>query len=425
MELSICKRAVPRARAWLCALAVLIACPVAGAELNLPAAESLALERDPSLYRLVFEREALEELAVAAGELPDPVARVGAMSLPVDSFELDQEPMSQVLAGVVQRFPRGRTRELERRQMEEKAVIAGHDRAQQRLAVVLAVREGYLDVMLQRRLQALTADARAIFGDLADITRDYYATGRAQQQDALQAEVEFGRLLEREGRFEQAEREARARLAVYVGDAAYDQFPSSWPALPEVAPLADLQAGLTTHPRILARRQEVAVAETGVALAEQRYRPEFAVDLSYGYRTGSDAFGASRPDLLSAMVVMDLPLFHDDRQDRVKAALLARASAAAFARDDAHRELQGELQRLLAAREEVARRRELFETVLLPQAEFSAQASFDAYQSAVGDLTALMRARITEFELGLDHARVEAEALRIQARLLFLQGETR
>jgi len=65
----------------------------------------------------------------------------------------------------------------------------------------------------------------------------------------------------------------------------------------------------------------------------------------------------------------------------------------------------------------------LFENSLLPEAAFSSSASFDAYQSSVTDLTTLLRTRITEFDLQLEHARLQAEMLKTRARLRYLEGE--
>ena len=65
----------------------------------------------------------------------------------------------------------------------------------------------------------------------------------------------------------------------------------------------------------------------------------------------------------------------------------------------------------------------LFENTLLPEAEFNAQATFDAYQAVLEDLTTLMRARITQFDLQLEYAQLQAELLKTQARLLYLLGE--
>jgi outer membrane protein TolC len=121
------------------------------------------------------------------------------------------------------------------------------------------------------------------------------------------------------------------------------------------------------------------------------------------------------------MVTMDLPLFTAERQDRAVAARVAETSAAAFDRDDAHRRLLAEVH--LQART-LARQRErlaLFETELLPEASFNSEATYSAYQAAVENLSTLMRAHITRFDLQMEHARLQAEALKTQARLLYLQ----
>jgi len=72
--------------------------------------------------------------------------------------------------------------------------------------------------------------------------------------------------------------------------------------------------------------------------------------------------------------------------------------------------------------EDVRERTRLYDEVLLPQASFSADASFEAYQSSVGDLVSLLRSRIAEYELGLEFVRLQADALKTEARLLYLQG---
>jgi hypothetical protein len=65
----------------------------------------------------------------------------------------------------------------------------------------------------------------------------------------------------------------------------------------------------------------------------------------------------------------------------------------------------------------------LYKELLLPQAAFNSEASFEAYQDAVDDLTTLMRARIGEYELKLNHAALRADEISTRARLLYLQGE--
>ena len=195
-----------------------------------------------------------------------------------------------------------------------------------------------------------------------------------------------------------------------------------WPDLQEPLAIEAIYEQLQQHPRIRAMQKKVSSAETGVELARQAYRPEFSVDVAYGARSGQGMDGSSRPDLFSVMLVMDLPLFHDKRQDRVSAAMIAETSAALFDRDDLYRRMKSEAELNAVALSKQQESLSYFTETILPEARFSAESSFDAYQSSVGDLTSLLRAQITEIDLQLEYVRIQAEALKSKARLLYFQG---
>jgi len=420
MPIGMGRKHVPRI---LLTIALAGLAPLLRAEvLDLATAESLALGADPSVESLRSRQAALNELEVAAGQLPDPMLKMGVMSLPTDSFQLGQEPMTQVAFGVVQKFPRGDSRELRAEQFSERATGLNEQARDLELRVVLSVREEFLEVLKQRRLAEINRQAEAAFSDLEEITRDYYATGGAQQQDVLQAAVELAKVRERAQRIAEEEDRSRARLATWIGDDAWRPLDGGWPTIAEPAPLEAEKNNLANHPRLRALHQEVVVADTAVELAEQAYKPEFSVDLAYGGRGGTNADGSSRSDLLSVMVMMDLPLFTGKRQDRTVAASVAESSAAAFARDDVYRRMRSEVDlhnRTLARQRQ---RLALFEDSLLPEARSNAEAAFQAYQAALEDMTTLMRARITEFDLQLDYVRLLTESLKTRARLLYLEG---
>ena len=420
------KRSRTRTLAMLFSALVLALAAVEGRadSLSLEAAEAIALEQDPSLQAVQARREAMDQMAVASEQLPDPILRTGVMSLPTDTWELGQEPMTQVVVGVSQKFPRGRTRALRSEQMFEQSAALDEMLGDQRLRIALSVREEYLEVLKQLKLAEINADAIDTFSDLADITQDYYATGRVQQQDVLRAAVELARVQDRGTRIAQEEDRARARLETWIGPAAWRELDSDWPDPGSPPTLDEIRAGLTQHPRIVALQQRVEAADTGIELAEQRYKPEFGIDLTYGGRGGNEMDGSSRSDLFSVMVMMDLPLFHKNRQDRYKAAAVSEASAAAFDRDDLYRRLQSEAAMHAATLDRQRQRLALFEKSLLPDAEFNAEAAFSAYQAALDSLTTLMRARITEFELQLDYATLRAELLKTQVRLAYFEGES-
>jgi len=414
-------------RLWPATLAAVIGimegANLAASQLSLEDAETLALQADPGVRSVEASRTALGEMAIAARQLPDPMLKMGLMSLPTDSFKLDQEPMTQAQLGVVQKFPRGQSRALRSEQISLQSEGLDETVRDQKLQIILAVREQYLEVVKQQHLAKINADAAVVFSDLVDITQDYYATGRVQQQDVLQASVELAKVQDRATRIKQAEEQARARLSTWVNGAAYSDIPTNWPLLQEPEPMAVMKENLRRHPRILAMQKKVSAADTGVELARQNYKPEFSLDVTYGARSGSNPDGSGWPDMLSVMLVMDVPLFHDKRQDRVLAAQVAQSSAATFGLDDVYRHMNSDIEFQSANLQRQKERVELFENSLLPEAAFNSEATYEAYQSALEDMTTLLRAHITEFDLQLEHAGLQADVLETQARLLYLQGE--
>lgn len=391
--------------------------------LSLEDAEALAILNDPSIRVIQANQDALDENAIAAGQFPDPMVKVGMAALPTDSFNLGQEPMTQIQLGVVQKFPRGNSRSLRTEQFNERSKGLEAMAQDQSLRVILSVREEFLEVLKQQKLAAINQEAIKAFTDLADITLDYYATGRVQQQDVLRASVELAKVQDRATQIAQEEDQARARMTAWLGAAALREINADWPQLQPLSDPAEILNHLDKHPRISALNQNIVAADTGIELARQAYKPEFSVDVTYGGRGGTNMDGSSRADLLSMMLVMDVPLFTAKRQDRLVAARVAESSAAMYGRDDVYRMMRSQLEMYQSTFKRQHERIELFQTTLLPEADFNADATFEAYQAAVENLTTLMRARITEFELQLEYARLQSETLKTQARLLYLQGE--
>jgi outer membrane protein TolC len=394
------------------------------AELSLEEAGRLAIDNDYSLRALTARNQSMAEMAVASEQLPDPQLRVGFANLPVDTFNLGQEPMTQALIGVKQMFPRGNTRELASAGIKESISRNDAEAEDRKYQLLLSVREQYTRIYLfQERLRILK-QSQQVFADLAEITLDYYATGRAYQQDVVAAQLEQVKVEERMVSVLQQEQQARARLSELIGADAYKPLPQEWPELQQPSAAKTIIAGLPEHPKMQAWQHEILKSKTSEDIARQAYKPGFAVDLAYGGRGGENPNGSSRSDLFSVMVSMDIPLFTKNRQDRVLAASIADTSATEFARDDIYRSMKARVEENAAALDQEQNRLKLYQEHLLPQATYNAEAAFEAYQNAVADLTTLMRARIGEYELKLSNADLRAEEIITRARLLYFQGET-
>jgi outer membrane protein TolC len=393
------------------------------ASLSIEEAGRLALEADYTLRAIHARSQSMSELSIATEKLPDPQLKLGFANLPTDSFNLGQEPMTQTVIGVRQMFPRGQIRSLSSARINESVARNDAEAEDRKQMVLLTVREQFTRIYLHRARQVILRQSLDVFADLAEITRDYYATGRALQQDVVQAQLELSRVEERLTRFQQREEEARAQLAEWIGADAYRDLEPRWPHIAQPAPAQEIIEDLIEHPRIQAWQHEIAKSKTSEEIARQSYKPGFALDLAYGGRGGRNPDGSGRADMLSVFVTMDIPLFTKNRQDRVLASKIADTSATQFARDDIYRSMKARVDQNTASLTREQERIKLYEEYLLPQAVFNAETAFEDYQDAVDDLTTLMRARIGEYELRLSYADLRADEIITRARLLYLQGE--
>ncbi len=393
------------------------------AELTIEEASQLALRDDHTLRAIDARSESLSELAIATRGLPDPKLKLGFANLPTDTFNLGQEAMTQAVIGVQQMFPRGQTRSLSSARLNESVARNDAEARDRQYLILLDVREEYTRIFLHRERQKILQQSLVVFTDLAEITRDYFATGRAYQQDVVQAQLELSRVEERLIGMRQQEEQARARLAERIGADAYRDLDSSWPQITQPQPTQQIIAGLIEHPRLRAWQHEIAKSKTSEEIARQAYKPGFAVDLAYGGRSGQNTNGSNRSDLLSIFVTMDIPLFTKNRQDRVLAASIADTSAVEYVRDDVYQSMKARVEEHAATLAGEQERLALYQEYLLPQAAYNAETAFEDYQDAIGDLTNLMRARIGEYELRLGHAALRADEIITRAKLLYFQGE--
>jgi outer membrane protein TolC len=411
----------------LCAVTLLLFAGtevVFATELTIEEASALALKNDYTLQAIDARSQSMSELAIATERLPDPKLKLGFANLPTDTFKLGQEPMTQAVIGVRQMFPRGQTRSLKSARLSESVARNDADALDRQYLIQLAVREEFTKIFLHRERQRILQRSLVVFSDLAEITRDYFATGRAHQQDVVQAQLELSRVQERLIGMQQQEEQARARLAERIGTDAFRELGPHWPKLSEPSETKQIIAALVAHPRVRVWQHEITKSRTSEEIARQAYKPGFAVDIAYGGRTGQNTNGTNRSDLLSVFVTMDIPLFTKNRQDRVLAASIADTSAVEYARDDVYRSMKARVEEHAATLIREQERLRLYQEYLLPQASYNAETAFEDYQDAVGDLTKLMRARIGEYELKLNHATLRADEIITRARLLYFQGET-
>lgn len=394
------------------------------AELDINEAIRLALVDDPAVAAARARASALGDEAVADGQLPDPQLRTGLYNLPLDDFDIDREPTTQLRVGVMQAFPRGAT--LHYKQQQTASMASAEQAAAEVTIRKLArdVRKHFLELYYQLRAEDVIAETRALFAQLVEITRAHYATGRVRQQDVLRASLELSRLDDRAARIRNEADRSRAALMKWLGDGAALAIDRRFPVLPAPPSRKEIESALTEHPLIRAETAKIEASKRKIQIAGEQYKPGWSAGLEYRKRFGDDPGGDERADMMAAMLTVDLPLFPKKRQDKRLSASLLQAESVQLGRDDRLRELQQMLYTDYANWQRLGERAALYEVQLLHESAANARASLNAYQSGVTEFTTLMRARITDLDVRLEDLRVRVDRAMAQANLLYLAGET-
>ena len=403
--------------------ASLFAAPIMAEELSLAEAEGLALQADPMLNLIDANAQALDEAAIADGQLPDPKLKFSLFNFPTDTFSRTQEPITQLRFGLQQTIPRGDTLELKSKRTSSKARSVRAKNNDEELKLRRDVRKYWFETWYWVKAEQIVKKDIELFNQFVDITESQYAAGKQNQQDVLRAELERGLLDDRLTHIQQQQEAARAELSKWIGSESLRKLPAELPVLSAIPTRAEVEASLPTHPALRISRSKIDMNRHSVAIAREAYKPAYTLGVDYGVRGGNNPDGSARSDFLAATVVLDLPIFTDKRQDRRLASAQRRASAAQLELDDKYRAMQSALARDHVTWTKLSQRLDRYRNTLVGQAEANSEASLLAYQNDATNFTTLMRAKITELNTHLKALRIHTDYAKAHARLLYLAGE--
>lgn len=387
--------------------------------LTIERAVQIALERDALINVYQSRRDAYREQSVAEDTLPDPRIKLGMMNIPTDTFERNQEPMTQTQIGIQQMFPRGNSLKIKSQRAISMSMAENAKYENQRRKVTREVRETWLDLFYWLNAERVVKENRDLFSKLVLVTQQQYAAGRQKQQDVIRSELELGMLDDREIKIKTQLEITREKLEKYIGSEYTNINIDN--VLPELN-VAKKQLWLENHPMVSMENAMVQASEKNVELANQSYKPSWMLDVTYGKRENT-ATGVERADFVSAMIMFDVPLFTGDQQDKKVAASKYRLNSSLNAKEERIRELKKMWQSNVLKEKRLTQRIKKYTELLVPKANENTKAALFSYQSGQGAFTALMRAQIIELETQLRALRLNVDHKKTQAQLLYFTGE--
>jgi len=392
---------------------------VSGAEapLTLAEAQRRAIERSLQIPAQDAAIAASRDMAVAAGQLPDPVLRVGIDNLPADGpdqFNLTRDFMTMRRIGVMQEFTRSEKRQLRAERFEREAqqslaqktaLIASTQRDAALAWLDRYYAEAMASVMVEQakevKLEILAAESA-------------YRAGRGSQADVFAAHGVLAALEDRTSEFNRRIATAKIGLARWIGEGAEAPLEGQ-PAIDSIRlDTGALDQELGHHPQIAVLSRQIEVASTDARIAQANKAPDWSVELSYALR------GPAYSNMVSIGVSVPLQWDQHKRQDRELGSRLALVEQARALRDDLLRAHIAEVRSMVREWENGRERQARYQAELIPLASERTRAALGAFRGGKASLTDLLLARRSEIDLRIQSLQLELETARLWAQLNFL-----
>ena len=386
--------------------------------LTLVEAQRIAVNRSQQLVAQGALRAAAQEQAVAAGQLPDPVLKLGIDNLPAngqDRLSVTRDFMTMRRIGIMQDIPRLEKRQLKAQKFEREAERI---QAQRQLTLATVQRDtalAWLDryyAQAQRDLLVQQVEETALQVQAADSA---FRTGRGTQADVFAARAAVITLQDRLSQIDRQSRSAALMLARWVGALAAERPIAGSPPWQTTPLQGEVSLDhLKRHPDLLAISAEIDAAETDAQLAQANKKADISVEASYSQR------GPAYSNMLSIGVSIPLQWDQSNRQNRELSAKLAMVDETKARYEDMVRRNEAEIRSLLNDWQTGKERLTRFREELIPNARQRSEATLTAYRTGKSELAAGLSARRDEIDVRMQALTVEMETARAWAQVHFL-----
>ena len=384
-------------------------CWATPAPLTLEAALKLAVERsDASRAAHASILSATEALRMA-GQLPDPVLRIGIDNLPStgpDRFSTTRDSMTMKRIGISQEWLSA-----DKRFALEAAARAGVERetTQQKIADAgtrLQTALAYVDASYSTEMLQLVMLMEHHAHEELEASRARLSSATGSSQEVLLLTGARGSAEDDSAEIRQQQNTARLALQRWVGS-----MPDELASMPSIA-ISGENAYLERHPVIVAMQRSLDVATQAAAVAGTNRKPNWTWEVSYGQRTGYS-------DMVSVGVTIPLAIAPGERQDREAAAKLALVQKAEAELAEAMRTTVAEYQGLRSDDQRLQERIERYRTSVVSVAAQRTSAITAAYRSNQASLVMLFEARHAEVDTRRKLLGLQRDLARIQAQMAF------
>jgi len=365
------------------------------------------LENNPQLQASSDQIEVMQTRIPQSKALPDPMVGVNFMNFPVNSFALDQEPMTGIQFSATQMFPWPGKLGIKGQIAKQGTEISRLQYQELKNQLTNRAKQLYYELYYIDQSLETVRNNQEVLQHFVKIAESKYEVGNGLQQDVIKAQVEFSKMMDQEISLQNKRESLEAEINTLMNRSP--DIPLGRPILPEhVTATYDLatlsQMADDYRPLLKAWQQKVDQSRRQIVLAKKNYYPDLKVGLAYTQRSKL-ATGMGGADFLSLMLGVNVPIYHRQKQEmKVEEMKFSRNSVQSKlsdVRSGVYRQLEKQLSGLNRNQQLI----QLYETGLIPQTEQSLNAATAGYQTGKVDFLTLLNNQITLFNTRLAYYR--------------------
>jgi outer membrane protein, heavy metal efflux system len=394
--------------------------------LTLQSAMTMATQANPNLASMRARSVAISTIASQLGTLPDPVISIRALNLPVNSFDIAQENMTQLQGGISQDIPFPGKLALKEQTASYQAEAAVYDVTEARWRLLRNVKHYWWTLFYLDRALDIISTNQQLLRQFVQIAQTKYVVGQGLQQDVLLAQLELSKLLDNEIKLTGARNKTRAQFNTLL-DRSADQIvliPKEVPTqLPELISESELfQQAEYTRALLASSRETINAAQSRLELAKKDLYPDFNVGAYYGGRSDTLS-GQERVDFLSLKLSMTVPLFAASKQQKAIDQRNSELIEQRYALQDQWNQVRTEISMAYSDFQQTKNQVVLYGSGIIPQARQTVASMLAGYQVNKIDFLNLVRSQITLYNYETQYWKAYTEANQALAQLTAVVGK--
>ena len=388
----------------------------------------MAIEKDYSLKSSSFNQKSMEEKSISDGTLPDPKVYFDIQNIPTDTFDLNQENMTQFKIGISQKIPRGKTLKLKSKKTKLMSEIYPFERDDRTRKIKIKVSNLFLNIYNINKQIDIYNNTKLLLKDLLKTVESKYLniTRETGQEDYIRVELEITKIEDRIIDLLDDKEKNINELNSYIDNSYIKHnntgidFTSNYKinnSFPDIKIKYSLKDNLNdndyskileNHPLIKIFNKKIKYNEINIDIEKQKYKPEWDIKANYGYRMDNN-YKEERSDLFSIGVSFNVPIFTNKKQDKYVSSAIYKKESIKTDKILLLRNFVGEIKKYKDKIKKLNERENLYVSRLLPEIKTQIDSYKNSYENTNGDFSDVILSQISLLEIEIKYLELKIE----------------